>query len=84
MIHWNGGSNVKVTIPGTYWNRTCGLCGNFDGDAENDYKQPDGELVSFEMQLDLLRAHQLEREPWKHYSFGSTFFVGLILLSRCT
>ena len=50
-IRWNGQSNVEVTIPGTYWNRTCGLCGTFDGDAGNDYTQPDGLLVSLEIQL---------------------------------
>ena len=72
-IHWNGGSNVKVTIPGKYWNRTCGLCGNFDGSAENDYRQPDGELVSFEMQIYFPIAQEPEWEPGKPCAYGSAF-----------
>ena len=42
---WNGQQNVMVTIPVAYWNRTCGLCGTFDGDKHNDFALQDGSLV---------------------------------------
>jgi hypothetical protein len=44
-IQWNGKAVVMVTVPETYWNRTCGLCGSFDGDQGNEYRLPDGSLV---------------------------------------
>ena len=45
-IRWDGWTGLTVRVPGMYWNRTCGLCGSFDGDKENDYRLPDGSLVS--------------------------------------
>lgn len=41
-ILWNGRHTAVVTVPATYWNATCGLCGNFDGEAENDFRLPGG------------------------------------------
>ena len=46
VVRWNGQRNAQVEIPYTYWNRTCGLCGTFDGDFTNDFTIPDGSLVS--------------------------------------
>ena len=42
---WDGRYTVKVTVPESYWNRTCGLCGTYDGDEHNEYRRPDGSLV---------------------------------------
>uniref|UniRef100_A0A673K3U4 VWFD domain-containing protein n=1 Tax=Sinocyclocheilus rhinocerous TaxID=307959 RepID=A0A673K3U4_9TELE len=36
---------VTVTIPGNYRCKTCGLCGNFDGDPSNDFRLPDGNVT---------------------------------------
>ena len=49
-MRWNGKRNAQVEIPYQYWNRTCGLCGNFDGDYMNDFVTPDGSLVSDQVQ----------------------------------
>ena len=46
VVRWNGANNVQVDIPFTYWNRTCGLCGTFDDDPNNDFTTPDRLLVS--------------------------------------
>ena len=46
MVRWNGANNVQVDISFTYWNRTCGLCGTFDDDPNNDFVTPDRLLVS--------------------------------------
>ena len=35
-ITWDGSSAVRVAVPEEYRNRTCGLCGNFDGKKIND------------------------------------------------
>ena len=40
-VHW-----VKITLPSTYWNTTCGLCGNFDGNPKNDLYLMNGSDVS--------------------------------------
>ena len=45
-IVWNKKTDVMVTVPQAYWNRTCGLCGTFNGDKHDDFILPDGSLVS--------------------------------------
>uniref|UniRef100_A0A8C4XEY0 IgGFc-binding protein-like n=1 Tax=Erpetoichthys calabaricus TaxID=27687 RepID=A0A8C4XEY0_ERPCA len=36
---------VQVTIPGTYWNQVGGLCGNFNGQMEDEFTQRDGGIA---------------------------------------
>ena len=45
-MRWNGKRNAQIEVPYQYWNRTCGLCGNFDGDYMNDFMTPDRSVVS--------------------------------------
>ena len=52
MVRWNG-RNAQVEIPYTYWNKTCGLCGTYDGDPTNDFTTPGKLLVS------IIQYHQL-------------------------
>ncbi|NXI69963.1 FCGBP protein, partial [Anseranas semipalmata] len=42
---------LLVTVPGTYAGRMCGLCGDFDGDDDNDFKGPDGTWVNGPQEL---------------------------------
>ncbi|XP_059181103.1 alpha-tectorin-like [Centropristis striata] len=37
---------VRISLPYTYQNATCGLCGNFNNHPEDDFRTPQGELVS--------------------------------------
>ncbi|KAG7506609.1 hypothetical protein JOB18_010760 [Solea senegalensis] len=37
---------VRINVPFTYQNATCGLCGNFNNDSRDDFKTPEGEIVS--------------------------------------
>ncbi|XP_029023842.1 IgGFc-binding protein-like [Betta splendens] len=37
--------HVTVTVPGSYRGRTCGLCGNFNGDAADEFQLPDGSVT---------------------------------------
>ena len=34
--------NVRVTIPGNYYQQLCGLCGNYNGNPKDDFQKPDG------------------------------------------
>ncbi|KAM4652253.1 IgGFc-binding protein-like [Discoglossus pictus] len=39
--------SLRVTVPGTYHNQTCGLCGNYDEEPQNDLQQANGDSVTF-------------------------------------
>ncbi|XP_030052234.1 SCO-spondin [Microcaecilia unicolor] len=41
-IFWDGGTRVYVKLDPKYQGRVSGLCGNFDGDAENDFTSRQG------------------------------------------
>uniref|UniRef100_A0A8B9RE32 VWFD domain-containing protein n=1 Tax=Astyanax mexicanus TaxID=7994 RepID=A0A8B9RE32_ASTMX len=34
--------HVSITVPASYYGKTCGLCGNFNGNKNDDYMLPDG------------------------------------------
>nr|XP_036869692.1 IgGFc-binding protein [Manis javanica] len=34
--------NVRVTVPGNYYQQLCGLCGDYNGDPKDDFQKPDG------------------------------------------
>ncbi|XP_066204639.1 IgGFc-binding protein [Saccopteryx leptura] len=34
--------NVRVTVPGNYYQQLCGLCGNYNDDPKDDFQKPDG------------------------------------------
>ncbi|KAJ8386466.1 hypothetical protein AAFF_G00169360 [Aldrovandia affinis] len=36
---------VVVTIPDNYGGKTCGLCGNFNNEAKDDFRLPDGSIT---------------------------------------
>ena len=44
-VVWNGNDFVKVIVPGDYRDRVCGLCGTFDGDAQNDLELRNGTVL---------------------------------------
>uniref|UniRef100_A0A667WZ93 VWFD domain-containing protein n=1 Tax=Myripristis murdjan TaxID=586833 RepID=A0A667WZ93_9TELE len=37
--------HVTVTVPGNYRSKTCGLCGNFNGNREDEFQLPDGKVT---------------------------------------
>lgn len=47
MIKWDGVHRVEVTICNYYANFVCGLCGNADGNRENDFVDRDNRLINF-------------------------------------
>ncbi|NWS64962.1 FCGBP protein, partial [Chunga burmeisteri] len=44
-------SYARVIIPNTYSRAVCGLCGNADGDPQNDFALPDGQPTADEIQF---------------------------------
>lgn len=44
-------SYARVILPNTYSGAVCGLCGNADGDPQNDFALPDGQEATNEIQF---------------------------------
>ncbi|XP_033125127.1 alpha-tectorin-like, partial [Anneissia japonica] len=50
VIRWDGVSVGEIQLPHDYWNTTCGLCGDFNSDGENDLDvKRDGSLARDEV-----------------------------------
>ncbi|XP_054549618.1 zonadhesin [Talpa occidentalis] len=45
------GRHLQVVIPSTYHNHVCGLCGNFNAEAEDELMMPNDELASNDMEF---------------------------------
>ena len=45
-IHWDGHSSLYIKLPPLYANKTCGLCGNFNGNPEDDFTSSSGDIKS--------------------------------------
>lgn len=43
-LKWDRGTTIYVTLDPRYINNVCGLCGNFNGLARDDFTTPQGEL----------------------------------------
>ena len=43
-VVWDGDSYTEVHAPISYRNKTCGFCGNFNGDPDDDFQTPQGEV----------------------------------------
>ncbi|XP_067879876.1 zonadhesin, like [Heterodontus francisci] len=41
-LRWDGNQYLEIIVPTSYFNMMCGLCGNFDGNPDNDNIKPDG------------------------------------------
>ncbi|XP_063043702.1 zonadhesin, like [Engraulis encrasicolus] len=41
-VRWDGNHYAQITVPSTYHDQMCGLCGNYDGKPGNDFTKPDG------------------------------------------
>ena len=46
-VRWDGDSRVEVRVVADFKNKTCGLCGNYNGDSsrEDEFITPDGSYV---------------------------------------
>ncbi|XP_051561427.1 zonadhesin, like [Myxocyprinus asiaticus] len=41
-VQWDGNHYAKITVPSSYYDQMCGLCGDYDGNPNNDFTKPDG------------------------------------------
>uniref|UniRef100_A0A9J7YLD8 Zonadhesin, like n=1 Tax=Cyprinus carpio carpio TaxID=630221 RepID=A0A9J7YLD8_CYPCA len=41
-VQWDGNHYAKISLPSSYYDQMCGLCGDYDGNPNNDYTKPDG------------------------------------------
>lgn len=42
----SGNQYVEITVPASYHNATCGLCGTLDANSDNDFTAPNGSLMA--------------------------------------
>ncbi|XP_051579936.1 kielin/chordin-like protein [Myxocyprinus asiaticus] len=47
-VLWNGRSHLEVSVPGTYMNHMCGLCGNFNNYPQDDMTLRNGQITNSE------------------------------------
>ena len=45
-VQYDGGYRAEITLPDTYKNITCGLCGTYDDQQDNEYTKKNGLVVS--------------------------------------
>ncbi|XP_054031516.1 IgGFc-binding protein [Dryobates pubescens] len=43
-VKFDGNHRVEVTLPSTFGEKVCGMCGNYNGMAADDFLNPEGEL----------------------------------------
>lgn len=41
-VKFDGNHRVEVTLPSTFGQKVCGMCGNYNGMAADDFLNPDG------------------------------------------
>lgn len=44
-VQWNGRSHLEVSVPGTYRDHLCGLCGNFNNYPQDDFRDRRGQIL---------------------------------------
>ncbi|XP_077861966.1 mucin-2-like [Saccoglossus kowalevskii] len=44
QVKWDSVARVYVTVPAKFFNNTCGLCGTFDRNQENDFWTEEGDI----------------------------------------
>nr|XP_043881875.1 alpha-tectorin-like [Solea senegalensis] len=45
-VTYDGWSTVSISVPPNYRGHTCGLCGNFNGNVNDDFRTPSGSIVT--------------------------------------
>ncbi|XP_019955619.2 zonadhesin, like [Paralichthys olivaceus] len=44
-VRWDGNHYAQISVPSSYYDQMCGLCGDYDNNPDNDFTKPDGTLV---------------------------------------
>uniref|UniRef100_UPI00398EC30B zonadhesin, like n=1 Tax=Pristiophorus japonicus TaxID=55135 RepID=UPI00398EC30B len=68
-LRWDGNQYLEIIVPTSYFNMMCGLCGNFDGNPNNDNIKPDGTAAGSVGELgDSWQTQADEEESCKHHA----------------
>lgn len=51
VVTYDAHSYVTIRVPFNYQNGTCGLCGNFNYQPEDDFRTPSGEILSSDLEF---------------------------------
>ena len=70
-LKWDGLNMVQVEVKENLWNRTAGLCGNIDGNSENDLMTKEGNVP---------KSIIILATSWKVDTLGGTYKYFLYLL----
>uniref|UniRef100_H3AS87 Zonadhesin n=1 Tax=Latimeria chalumnae TaxID=7897 RepID=H3AS87_LATCH len=46
VVKFDGNHLLEIQVPGAYFGKVCGLCGNYNGEPSDEYLMPDGALAS--------------------------------------
>ena len=62
-VYWSGNSQVRVTVSPRLKGSLCGLCGNYDGEPENDWTMGpqvcDGDIQGEQVSAIIRITHQI-------------------------
>ncbi|KAM9718275.1 zonadhesin, like isoform 2-T2 [Menidia menidia] len=45
LVRWDGNHHAQITVPSSYHDQMCGLCGDYNGNPSDDFTKPDGNLA---------------------------------------
>jgi len=62
-IFWDGKQKAEVSLCEQYARHTCGLCGNGDGNSDNDYVDPQGKPI--EIGSKFFNRHHVWGSTWR-------------------
>ncbi|XP_051780732.1 zonadhesin, like [Erpetoichthys calabaricus] len=51
VVKFDGVHHLEINIPGAYFNKVCGMCGNYNGYTGDELLMPNGQLAKDEVQL---------------------------------
>ncbi|KAM6453264.1 zonadhesin [Liasis olivaceus] len=51
MVKFDGNHHLEIQLPGMYFGKVCGMCGNFNNQSADDYLMPNGNLAANDTQF---------------------------------
>ncbi|XP_067325656.1 zonadhesin [Anolis sagrei] len=51
VMKFDGNHHLEIQLPGTYFDKVCGMCGNFNNQSQDDLLMPNGHLAANDSQF---------------------------------